>query len=153
MVRGWTALWVVANLGNIVPQMVCVWTAIDPGGRKLGTSSLTLDASNGTRLDCLLGGREFGEYGASNGMGLNCLPGGLELGTLDASNGMRLDCPLGGREFGEYCASNGMGLDCLLGGLDTHNDYFFKIIFILLKSAACRQCRSSFLPATPQTFF
>jgi hypothetical protein len=41
-----------------------------------------------------------------------------------------MDCPVGGREFGEDGASNGMGLDCLLGGLGTHNDYFFKIIFI-----------------------
>ena len=41
-----------------------------------------------------------------------------------------MDCPLCGREFGEDGASNGMGLDCLLGGLGTHNDYFFKIIFI-----------------------
>ena len=27
VVRGWTALWVVANLGKMVPQMVWVWTA------------------------------------------------------------------------------------------------------------------------------
>ena len=86
-------------------------------------------------MDCPLGGREFGEYGASNGMGLDCLPGGRELGEHATSNGTWMDCPLGGREFGEDGASNGMGLDCLLGGLGTHNDYFFKIIFISQRRA------------------
>ena len=55
--------------------------------------------------------RELGTSGGPNGTRLDCLPGGRELGEY-AYGGTWMDCPLGGREFGEYGASNGMGLDC-----------------------------------------